>query len=176
VAENFFAVGDACLRTNPLYGRGCSTSILHAHILADVLEQFDSPIERALAFDARTENELRPIFQASLSEDKSGIRRAVAMARGTLLEQPRSFRNWFGVAFGDALAAAARYNLHVLRGMMRTVNLLEKPGEFLKDKRTRGIILAYMLRGRKRNAAARMQRGPSREQMLALIHDDPVHS
>jgi 2-polyprenyl-6-methoxyphenol hydroxylase-like FAD-dependent oxidoreductase len=31
LAHNLFAVGDAALRTNPLYGRGCSTSILHAH-------------------------------------------------------------------------------------------------------------------------------------------------
>ena len=31
-----------------------------------------------------------------------------------------------------ALAAACKHNLHVLRGMMRTVNLLEKPGAFLE--------------------------------------------
>ena len=31
---NFFAVGDAAIRTNPLYGRGCSLSVMHAHILA----------------------------------------------------------------------------------------------------------------------------------------------
>ncbi len=171
VVENFFAVGDACLRTNPLYGRGCSTSILHAHMLAEILDEFDTPVARALAFDERTETELRPIFEASLSEDKSGIRRALASAEGRLLEAPKSFRKWLSMAFGDALSAAARYNLHVLRGMMRTVNLLEKPGAFLQDKRTRLIILLYMFRGRTRNAAARIQRGPSRAEMLTLIRE-----
>jgi 2-polyprenyl-6-methoxyphenol hydroxylase-like FAD-dependent oxidoreductase len=171
LALNFFAVGDAALRTNPLYGRGCSTGILHAHILADVLQEQHDPAARAIAFDARTEAELRPIFQTSLREDRSGIRRALASAQGQLLDEPTTFKEWFGTAFGDALAAAARYNLHVLRGMMRTVNLLEKPGQFLADWRTRAIVFAYMLRGRSRNAAARIQRGPGREEMIALVDD-----
>ena len=33
---NFFAVGDSAIRTNPLYGRGCSTGTLHAHKHAEV--------------------------------------------------------------------------------------------------------------------------------------------
>ena len=169
LTRNFFAVGDAALRTNPLYGRGCSTSILHAHMLADVLTGSSDPLARARAFDAVTEEALRPIFSTSLSEDRNGIRRALAAAEGRLLEKPDSLKKWFATAFGDALAAAARYNLHVLRGTMRTMNLLEKPGDFLKDRRTRLIILFYMLRGRSKNAAARIVRGPDREEMLALI-------
>lgn len=169
LVRNFFAVGDAALRTNPLYGRGCSTGILHAHILADVLSETTDPTQRALRFDARTEDEIRPIFAASLSEDRNGIRRSLAAAEGELLEKPDSLKKWFAMAFGDALAAAARYNLHVFRGMMRTVNLLEKPGAFLEDWRTRLIIAGYMLRGRRRNAVARIQRGPTREEMLELV-------
>jgi hypothetical protein len=49
------------------------------------------------------------------------------------------------------------------------MNLLEKPGAFLKERRTQLIILAYMLRGRSRNAAARVQRGPTRDEMLTLV-------
>jgi 2-polyprenyl-6-methoxyphenol hydroxylase-like FAD-dependent oxidoreductase len=169
LVRDFFAVGDAALRTNPLYGRGCSTSILHAHTLADVLSAESDPVVRALAFDARTEAELRPIFETSLAEDRNGIRRALASAEGRLLDRPDSLRKWFGAAFGDAVAAASRHNLHVLRGMMRTVNLLEKPGAFLTDRRTQLIVLLYMLRGRARNAAERIVRGPSRDEMLALI-------
>ncbi len=169
LAKNFFAVGDASIRTNPLYGRGCSTGILHAHMLADVLTETRDPVERALAFDARTEEALRPIFSTSLTEDRNGIRRALASAEGRLLEKPDSFKKWFATAFGDALAAAARYNLRVLRGTMRTMNLLEKPGAFLEDRRIRLIILGYMLRGRSKNAGARIVRGPDRQETLALI-------
>jgi len=168
IAQNIFAVGDAAIRTNPLYGRGCSTGILHAHILADTLTEIQDPVARALAFSRRSEEQIRPIFDASLSEDKNGIRRSLASAEGRLLQKPKSFKQKFGLAFGDALMAAARYNLRVNRGFMRTVNLLEKPGDFLQDRRTRMIVMLYMLRGRSRNALARTQRGPTRDEMLAL--------
>ncbi len=172
LALNYFAVGDAAIRTNPLYGRGCSTSILHAHLLADVLTESDDPVHRALAFDENTENAIRPIFSTSLAEDKNGIRKALASARGELLDKPDSLKRWFATAFGDALAAASRYNLRVTRGVMRTVNLLEKPGAFLEDKKTRLIVFLYMFRGRKRNASARIVRGPSRTEMLSLIESE----
>jgi len=147
LVHNFFAVGDASIRTNPLYGRGCSISILHAHVLADVLAADKDADVRARRFSERTESELRPIFHASLREDRNGIRRSLAVREGRLLEEARGgFKGWFEAAFGDAMAAAARYNLHVTRGMMRTFNLLEKPGDFLKDRKTQVIIFFYMLR------------------------------
>ncbi len=166
---NFFAVGDSSVRTNPLYGRGCSTGILHAQILAEVLAAHSSPADRARAFQDRTNERIRPIFDASLREDRSGIRRAAAVMAGEPRDQADSLKKWFGLAFADALAAAVRDEMHVFRGMMRTVNLVEKPGEFLKDRRVRLTILRYMLRGRKRNARARVQRGLSRPDLLQHV-------
>lgn len=176
LVHNFFAIGDAAIRTNPLYGRGCSIGILHAHMLADVLAGNADAHSRAIVFDRRTEDELRPIYQASLSEDRNGIRRAIASRQGLVMEANKGgLKKWLGLAFGDAIAAAARYNLHVMRGMMRTVNLLEKPGAFLRDRRTQGIICLYMLRGRARNAVARIARGPTRTETLALIAAGQAH-
>jgi len=171
LALNFFAVGDAVIRTNPLYGRGCSVGALHAHMLADILQSTVDPVQRALKFAKRTEEELRPIYEASLSEDRSGIKRAKAMAGGTLLEKTSGFKAWFGAAFGDALMAAIKDHVHVVRGMMRTVNLLEKPGDFLKEPAIRFTIFRYMLKGRKKNAAARIVSGPSRDEMLAMLEN-----
>ncbi|GIS18154.1 MAG: hypothetical protein CM15mP120_00700 [Pseudomonadota bacterium] len=62
--------------------------------------------------------------------------------------------------------AAARDKLHVHRGIMRTINLVEKPGDFLKDQKFRWTVLGYMLRGRKRNARAPHPTGPKRAAML----------
>lgn len=170
LVHNFFAVGDASIRTNPLYGRGCSTSILHAHVLADVLASDKDANTRALRFSERTESELRPIWQASLREDRNGIRRSIAARDGKLLDEAGGgIKKWFESAFGDAMAAAVRYNLHVTRGMMRTFNLLEKPGDFLKDRKTQAIIFLYMLRGRAKNAQSRIVRGPTRDETLRLI-------
>ena len=171
-ALNFFAVGDSAVRTNPLYGRGCSTGTIHAHLLARIMDESSDPLERALRFDEETENELRPIFIASLNEDKQGIKRAKSILEGREVENTNSFKQWLRAAFGDAIGSAAREQVHVLRGAMRTFNLMEKPGDFLKDSRVRWTILRYMMRGRARNNRARFQRGPSRLEMLAIA-DQP---
>ena len=172
VALNFFAVGDAAVRTNPLYGRGCSIGIKHAHLLSDLLGEIEDPKRRAIEFEARTELELRPFYKASLNEDRRGISRAKAIIEGENPNKSHSFRKWLSSSVGDAIGAAAREQIHVLRGAMQTFNLLEKPGEFLKDWRVRLTILRYMLRGRKRNAQVRLQPGPSRSEMLQLIKPD----
>ena len=169
VVHNFFAVGDAAVRTNPLYGRGCSTGILHAHLLAEVLAKQSDPEQRAVEFQQLTNDKLRPIFDASLREDKNGIKRAEAVMNDQPRDSADGIKKWLGLAFGDALAAAARYNIHVFRGMMRTVNLVEKPGDFLNDARIKRTIFLYMLRGRKHNAKARVQRGLSRREMMAHV-------
>jgi 2-polyprenyl-6-methoxyphenol hydroxylase-like FAD-dependent oxidoreductase len=169
VALNYFAVGDAALRTNPLYGRGCSTGIIHAHLLADTLRDISDPVARALQFHQRTEEELRPIFKASLAEDKKAIRQAKAEINGQVIDSASTAKAWFNAAFGDALSMASTRNIHVLRGIMRTFNLLEKPGDFLKDKRILLTTMAYMLGGRKRNANARKVNGPGRQQMLTIL-------
>lgn len=171
-ALNFFSVGDAALRTNPLYGRGCSTGIIHAHLLAKLVKEVKDPMQRALTFDHWTEEELRPIFKASLAEDKRGIKRAKAILEDRELENTRGLKGWFESCFGEAINRASREQIHVLRGAMRTFNLMEKPGEFLKGWQVRLTILRYLLRGRKYNAAVRHVRGPARREMLALVSDE----
>jgi len=166
---NFFAVGDAAVRTNPLYGRGCSISALHAHILADVLEEIKDPIERALIYEARTEEKIRPIYKASLNEDRQGIQRAKAIVEGRIFDKANTFKKWLRLAIGDAVGAAAREQIHVLRGAMRTFNLLEKPGDFLSEWPIRLTLMRYMLKGREQNAKARYQPGPSRSEMIELV-------
>ncbi len=170
---NYFAVGDAAARTNPLYGRGCSTGTLHAHLLGEVLAAETDPWQRALNFRAKTEEEIRPIFDASLREDKSGIKKAAAVREGRTVDRAKSLSAWFKLAFADALVAAAKYQLHVYRGIMRTVNLVEKPGTFLRDRKIRNTVLRYMLRGREKNSAARIQPGATRQEMINTVCDTP---
>ena len=166
---NFFAVGDSAIRTNPLYGRGCSTGALHAHILADILSTESDPWSRALRFQEESERKVRPIFQASLNEDKRGIKRAAAIREGVNLDKADSLKRWFALAFGDALMAASRDKLFIHREVMKTINLVEKPGEFLKNKKIQRTVFKYMLRGRKRNAGSRIQPGLTRPKMLEFL-------
>lgn len=85
---------------------------------------------------------------------------------GVVLNTPDSLTKWFRLAFGDAISAASREQMHVLRGVMRTFQLMEKPGESLQDRRVKATIFRYLVRGRKRNAAARLQPGPSWVEMI----------
>ena len=168
---NFFSVGDSSVRTNPLYGRGCSTGSLHAQLLAETLSRYDDPVARAINYQKVTDEKLRPIFDASLREDKNGIKKAEAVMLGQTTDKADSIKKWFGLAFGDALVAAMSNEIHVFRGMMKTVNLIEKPGDFLQDPKIKRTIFRYMLRGRKRNARERVQRGLNREDMLKKISE-----
>jgi len=174
IIRNFFAVGDSSIRTNPLYGRGCSIGVLHAQILGEVIAAENDPDARARLFAERTEAELRPIFEASLSEDRRGIRRAEAILTGQSLDRPDSLKKWFGLAFGDALGAASREDIEVLRGVMRTFHLVEKPGAFLEDSRIKRKVFGYMLRGRRRNTANRYVPGPDRLAMHELLNVSPA--
>ena len=164
---DFFAVGDAHLRTNPLYGRGCSTSLLHAHLLRDVLDEISDPEARALSFSERTEARIRPIFDASLADDKRGIRKALQITEG--LMEPTGVGPALKGAFRDAVSAAARENIYVMRGVARSMNLIETPGAFMADWKIRGIIARFLLRGRRRNQTARTPRGPDRDTMLRYV-------
>ena len=166
---NFFAVGDSHARTNPLYGRGCSTATLHAHILADVLNETRDPFARAIRFSEETTNKIRPIFDASLREDKNGIRKSAELIHGKSQKEKWSFKQWLGKSFGDALGAAAKETITVQRGIAKTVNLLENPGDFLKDPKIRRTVFLYMLRGRRKNQGVQRPRGLERDEMLEHI-------
>ena len=73
---NFFALGDAAVRTNPLYGRGCSAGVVHAHLLREVLDATRDPAARAQTFDADTRKALRPFYDSMVRQDTQAIRRA----------------------------------------------------------------------------------------------------
>ena len=52
---------------------------------------------------------------------------------------------------------------------MKTINLVEKPGDFLKNKKIQRTVLLYMLRGRKRNSGSRIQPGLTRPTMMEFL-------
>ncbi len=174
-ALNYFAVGDAAMHTNPLYGRGCSTSIMQSLLLADAIDSSTDPVVRAKRYATRSGEVLRPIFEISIREDIRGLQRARSILSGEITPSARSLRRWFRLALADALSAAARENLHVFRGAMRSFNLLERPGAFVKEWRVQLTLLRYLLRGRRRNAQSRLQRGPDRDALLRSLSHQAGH-
>ncbi|MGH6972632.1 MAG: FAD-dependent oxidoreductase, partial [Caulobacteraceae bacterium] len=48
----YFAVGDCLVRTNPLYGRGCTFAAVEAHLLRDALAETEDPAARLARYSA----------------------------------------------------------------------------------------------------------------------------
>lgn len=164
----FFAVGDAALRTNPLYGRGCSSAVMHAHILADVLRTTTDPTERALNFEKRTRRELRPFWEAIRRQDLGAIRRAKH-------EQDPNYKPRFRARLiksfaDDAITPATRGDIKVLRALMPAFHMLERPTRFLTRPTIMARIFWMWLQPKSRKAHLYpVKLGPDRAEMLRQL-------
>ena len=135
---NFFAIGDAAVRTNPLYGRGCSAGVVHAHILRAALDASRDPKERALKVDAETRLALRPFYDAMVRQDLDAIKRAQHERDPDY--RPSRRARMVRSFVEDALGPATRGDLDVLRGFSRAFHMIDDPSEWLK----RPAILARL--------------------------------
>ncbi len=140
-ALDFFALGDAAVRTNPLYGRGCSAGIVHAHILADVLAMSDNPRTRALIFEAETRKVLRPFYDAMVRQDREAIKRA---ARERQPGHKPSMRARAMKSFvEDAIGPATRADIDILRAFSRAFHMIDDPNRWLRDPKMVTKLLAF---------------------------------
>jgi 2-polyprenyl-6-methoxyphenol hydroxylase-like FAD-dependent oxidoreductase len=138
---NFFAIGDAAVRTNPLYGRGCSAGVVHAHILRAALDATRDPLARARKVEEDTRAALRSYYDAMVRQDLQAIRRAQHerdpdYRPGRRARLVRSFLE-------DALAPATRGDLDVLRGFSRAFHMIDDPTEWLRQPTIVAKVMAY---------------------------------
>jgi 2-polyprenyl-6-methoxyphenol hydroxylase-like FAD-dependent oxidoreductase len=143
-AVGLFAVGDALVCTNPLYGRGCSTAVWTAQLLVEALEAHpDDPVAAALAYDAAVRVEIRPWYRAARDQDAEARRVAAALLAG---EDPDADtadpRTFVRAVLRDGLAPAMRSDAVVLRAFFRTFNLLTAPDAIVGDPDLMGRVLA----------------------------------
>ena len=75
-ALGFFALGDAAIRTNPLYGRGCSSGMVQAHILRAALDATHRSRRTRQDVARDTWTAIRPYFNSMVKQDLQAIRRA----------------------------------------------------------------------------------------------------
>ncbi len=171
LALGFVAVGDALIHTNPIVGRGCSLAWTAAFALADCLDAHPDDLRAlALAYDACIVRDVVPWYDLQLVQDADAIEIAEAQQRG---EDPFETRNPDGTqnpkAFvrsllKHALMPALREDQRLLRVFMRTLNLLERPGNLMKNPIViQGLLASYARRDQREPVVL----GPSREEMLA---------
>lgn len=167
---NFFAIGDAAVRTNPLYGRGCSTGVVHAHILRDTLNATADPRERARMIERETFTALRPFYDSMVQQDEQSIRRAIN-------EQDPAYKARLKARIvksfiEDAVVPATRADLAVSRASSRSFHMLAHPTAWLKSPAmlARIVRLWATPRGMKERAGYyRDAGGPERTEMLARL-------
>ncbi len=168
----YFPVGDSLVRSNPLYGRGCSFAAVGAHLLRDALQMFEDPAARVEAYQRRIEGELRPYYKAMREADRSAIRRArQALTPGY---QPSLKSRLTRRFLEDGVAIAIRSDVDLLRAALLGFHMLEDPEAWLKRPKNLAKVMVYWARGRQRNAEAyRPKGGPEREVMLRELSLSP---
>jgi 2-polyprenyl-6-methoxyphenol hydroxylase-like FAD-dependent oxidoreductase len=161
----FFPVGDSHLRSNPLYGRGCSFAAVSAHLVRDALQMFSDPAARLEAYQRRIGVELRPYYDAMRDADRSAIRRArQALTPGY---QPSLKSRLTKRFLEDGVAIAVRSDVDLFRAALRGFHMLEDPQAWLKRPKNLAKVMGYWARGKAKNADAyRPRGGPERDEML----------
>jgi 2-polyprenyl-6-methoxyphenol hydroxylase-like FAD-dependent oxidoreductase len=168
----FFAVGDSLVRSNPLFGRGCSFAAVSAQLLRDSIQSFADPGARLAAYQRRITAELRPYYTSMRDQDRSAIRRArQALTPGY---QPGLKSRLTRRFLEDGVAVAVRSDVDLLRAALRGFHMLEDPTAWLKRPANIAKVMGYLARGKKANAAAyRPRGGPDREAMFRGLGLEP---
>ena len=169
---NFFPLGDSVIRTNPLYGRGCSFAGVAAEALRETLDKADNPRERAKQYHARLAKELRQHFDDMVKQDLAATRRAKNAldpdykpgVKGRII---KSFAE-------DAILPAIRGDVDLMRAFMRSFHMVDAPNTWLRDPRNVTKVLGTWARGKKRNADLYPPKlGPGREEMYRSLGISP---
>ena len=126
----FFAIGDSLIRTNPLYGRGCSFAAVESEILREVLDETADPALRARLYDTRVAAALRPYFEDMRDQDRAAIRRA-AHALDPDYRPPLRSRVLQSF-IGDGVGVAVRSDIDLLRAALRDFNMVDPPRAWLQ--------------------------------------------
>ncbi len=146
-----FAVGDSLIRTNPLYGRGCSFAAIEAYILAGVLGQTSDPATRARLYDLRIKSELTPYFDDMRRQDRIAIKRA-RDALDPAYAPPWRARVMTSL-FDDGVRIALRSDIGLMRQALRDFHMIDPPGAWMKRPANLAKVLGVWAKGRRRNAA-----------------------
>lgn len=169
--RGYFALGDTLVRTNPLYGRGCSFAAVSAQMLRLSLDETRDPAARLLAFHKRLSKELRPFYITQRTQDRAAIKRARQALTPDYRESARA--KVLKSFFEDGVRIALRSDVTLLRQALRGFHMLEHPDKWLGKPANLARVLQVWMRGRKRNAAAYPPTpGPERTEMLQALSLD----
>ncbi len=174
LARSVVAVGDAAIHTNPMYGRGCTFAVVYAALLADALRAHpDDRDALAVALAEAEAREVVPWYELTLGQDRDAIELAASLREPAEPETQQATgavdpKAYMRDLMKRGLLPALRTDATVLRAFMRAVNLLEPPGDLMRDPEVlRRVIASYEAR----DTRIEPDLGPDRASMLELLAD-----
>jgi flavin-dependent dehydrogenase len=166
--RNYFPVGDTAIRTNPLYGRGCSTAAVQAFLLGDVFDEIADNGARLAALEARVHEALFPFYEAMERQDRNAIRRAVREREGA--RPPRLRARIVKSFIDDAITPASRGDVHVLRALMRGFHMHESPAAWTRRADVMARVIGMWVKPRAEKAALYPPSlGPGRAELFKAL-------
>ncbi|HEY1752456.1 MAG TPA: FAD-dependent oxidoreductase [Caulobacteraceae bacterium] len=163
----YFPVGDALVRTNPLYGRGCTFAGVEAHILRDVLGQVSDPAQRLARYSAKVREALRGFYDDMAMQDRNAARRALS---GLDPDYRAPLRQRLAASFArDGVAAALRADMDLTRAALRSFHMLDPPNAWAKRPSTLAKAVRMWLGGRLAPRRAPARAGPGRSELLGRL-------
>jgi len=164
VATGLVPLADAWACTNPSAGRGLTVGFLHAALLRRVVrEAGGDPRALVEAFDARTESEIAPWYDAQIAADRARFADMDALREGRELTPPtdplaRAIRSLFATMMADAnlFRAAIEYTATITP----VQRILERPAV------TDAINVAVEAM---KHVPPPTMPGPNRSQLLELV-------
>ena len=173
LALGVLAIGDAAIHTNPLYGRGCSFAVVYAAALADLLRAHgDDAAGAALALEAMNAREVAPWYDLARGQDRDAIDVAERWRRGEQPDEPREDggfvepKSYLRSLIRHGLVPALARDADVSRTFFRSFNLLDPPGDLLRDPQLVVKILEYY---RTRHEREDPVLGPGRAELVELL-------
>ena len=168
----YFAVGDSLVRTNPLYGRGCSFAAVSAYLLRDVLVSTEDAGTRVTEYQERVTAELRPYYLNMRDQDRSAIRRAKQNL--TPGYRPSIKSRVLKSFLEDGVNIAVRSDANLLREALRGFHMLEHPSAWLKRPDNIAKIMRYWATRRALKADAYPPKpGPGRVELMRGVGLSP---
>ena len=167
-------LGDAAICTNPLYGRGCTTGSVHAHLAADAYEANRTGMTVDLdgfsvALHDATVRDIEPFYRSAIAQDGDSRATAAAMsvASGEAGDAPAPAEDPMRAIVREGLMPATRTDPVVFRAFMRAFNLLDPPEAMLANTDVITRVMAAYEQRHERTPEPPL--GPPRREMLVHI-------
>ncbi|WP_282703003.1 FAD-dependent oxidoreductase [Streptomyces sp. CC219B] len=157
LVTGYALVGDACVQTNPTFGRGVSLALAHARTVADRLGRLDQdPAQWALETHEATEECLGLWFEQQVATDAARLAELAGGAHDDSLT----------ARVLTALAVLREDDAHVRVAAERVYHMLLTPAELMRDRKVARRVLAFL---REHPDLRRDHVGPTRQDFERLV-------